>query len=65
MERFRYDRSSKWLLEHHGDSLLRLGGLTGVTSCRAVQTEVVQPRQLPDGREGSHDRIACIAAIPG
>jgi hypothetical protein len=49
MERFRYDRSSKWLLEHHGDALLRLGGLTGVTSCRAVQTEVVQPRQLPDG----------------
>ena len=49
MERFRYDRSSKWLLEHHGDALLRLGGLAGVTSCRAVQAEVVQPRQLPDG----------------
>jgi hypothetical protein len=22
-----YDKSSKWLIEHHGDSLLRLGGL--------------------------------------
>ena len=25
--RFPYDRGSKWLLQHHGDALLRLGGI--------------------------------------
>ncbi len=49
MARFRYDRSSKWLLEHHGDSLVRLAGWTDIASWRAVTPEVVQPRQLPDG----------------
>jgi hypothetical protein len=49
VERFRYDRSSKWLLEHHGDALLRLGGQGDLIDWRAVQSEVVQPRQLPDG----------------
>jgi hypothetical protein len=24
MERFRYDRSSKWLIDHHGNSILFL-----------------------------------------
>ena len=49
MERFRYDRSSKWLIEHHGDLILRLGDVRDVEQWRAVQPEVVQPRQLPDG----------------
>ncbi len=44
-----YDKSSKWLLEHQGRGLAFLAGLRGVTACRAVQPEVVQPRQLPDG----------------
>jgi hypothetical protein len=44
-----YDRSSKWLIQHHGDSILRLGGLRNVRSWRPLQAEVVQPRQLPDG----------------
>jgi predicted transposase YdaD len=44
-----YDRSSKWLIQHHGDSILRLGGLQGLRSWRPLQAEVVQPRQLPDG----------------
>lgn len=44
-----YDRSSKWILQHHGDALLRLGGVTGIRSWRPSQAEVVQPRQLPDG----------------
>jgi hypothetical protein len=44
-----YDRSSKWLIQHHGDSLLRLGGLRDVRSWRPLQADVVQPRQLPDG----------------
>lgn len=44
-----YDRSSKWLLEHHGNSVLRLGGIGPIVAWRAVAADVVQPRQLPDG----------------
>jgi hypothetical protein len=45
-----YDRSSKWLLEHHGNALLRLGGVRDpLRSWRALAADVVQPRQLPDG----------------
>src|ERR671937_439411 len=44
-----YDRSGKWLLEHHGAAILKLAGVAGVTACRAVSAEVVQPRQAPDG----------------
>lgn len=43
------DRSSKWLLTHHGDAILKLGGITGFTAWRAVQPETVDPRRLPDG----------------
>jgi hypothetical protein len=49
MERFRYDRSSKWLIEHHGDSILRLAGVDDVIAWKPLPAEVVQPRQLPDG----------------
>jgi hypothetical protein len=48
-ERFRYDRSSKWLIEHQGGAILKVGGLRDVEAWRAVHSEVVQPRQLPDG----------------
>jgi hypothetical protein len=44
-----YDLSGKWLLEHHGRGITLLGGLRDVISCKSVQSEVVQPRQLPDG----------------
>jgi len=44
-----YDRSSKWLIQHHGDSILRLAGIRNIESWRALQSEVVQPRRLPDG----------------
>lgn len=44
-----FDKSSKWLLEHHGSSVLRLAGMREVTSCRSLQADVVQPRHLPDG----------------
>jgi hypothetical protein len=44
-----YDRSSKWLIQHHGDALLRLEGIGAVTAWRALQAELVQPGQLPDG----------------
>src|SRR5262249_42536477 len=44
-----YDRSSKWLIDRHGGSILRLGGVTDIESWRALQADLVQPRQLPDG----------------
>ena len=44
-----YDKSSKWLIQHHGDSILRLAGVEGIEAWRPLQAEVVQPRQLPDG----------------
>jgi len=49
MESHPYDRSGKWLIEHHGDSILRLAGIRRIVDWRPVPGEVVQPRQLPDG----------------
>jgi hypothetical protein len=49
MDHSPYDRASKWLIQHHGDALLRLAGVTDITSWRPLQAEIVQPRQLPDG----------------
>ena len=44
-----YDKSSKWLIQHHGDSMLRLARIEKIEAWRPAQAEVVQPRQLPDG----------------
>ena len=44
-----YDRSGKWLIEHHGDSILRLAGIRQIVDWRPVPGEVVQPRQLRTG----------------
>lgn len=44
-----YDKSSKWLIQHHGDSILRLAQVRDIESWRALQADLVQPRQLPDG----------------
>jgi hypothetical protein len=49
MERQQYDRSSKWLIEHHGDSILFLGHVRDIAEWRTRQAELVQPRKLPDG----------------
>jgi hypothetical protein len=43
------DNSAKWLIEHHGDAILRLSGIHGFASWRAAQTELAHPTQLPDG----------------
>ncbi len=48
-ERHSFDRSSKWLIQHHGDSMLRLAQIHDIDDWRPAQAEVVQPRQLPDG----------------
>jgi hypothetical protein len=44
-----YDKSSKWLIQHHGDSILRIGGARDIVSWHALQAELVQSRRLPDG----------------
>jgi hypothetical protein len=44
-----YDKSSKWLIQKHGDALLYLGGARQVQTWRPLQAELVQPSQLPDG----------------
>ena len=44
-----YDRGSKWLIQHRGDAILRLGGVRNIRAWRSLQSEVVQPKQMPDG----------------
>ena len=66
------DRGSKWLLEHHGDSVLRLAGITGFERWRPAPTELVHPLESPDsvlevfypGREKPDPVIVEIATYP-
>ena len=44
-----FDKSSKWLIQKHGNGILYLGGVRDVRNWRALQAELVQPRRLPDG----------------
>ncbi|WP_165231026.1 hypothetical protein [Aquisphaera insulae] len=43
-----YDKSSKWLIEHHGNALLWLAGIRDLIEWRALPAELVQPRFHPD-----------------
>ena len=44
-----YDKSSKWLIQKHGDSILRLAGVRGIRWWKPLQAELIQSRRLPDG----------------
>jgi predicted transposase YdaD len=44
-----YDRSSKWLIQHHGNAMLWLARIRNIKTWRPAQAEVVQPQRLPDG----------------
>jgi hypothetical protein len=44
-----YDKSSKWLIQHHGNSILRLAGIGEIESWKPLQAEIVQSRRFPDG----------------
>jgi hypothetical protein len=46
MESHPYDRSGKWLIEHHGDSILRLAGIRRIVDWRPVPGEGVRPPSL-------------------
>jgi hypothetical protein len=43
------DNSAKWMIDHHGDAILRMSGIGGFSSWRAAQTTLAHPRELPDG----------------
>jgi hypothetical protein len=49
MPHHEFDKSSKYLVQRQGQGVLWLGGARDVRLCRALQAELVQPRQLPDG----------------
>jgi hypothetical protein len=44
-----YDKGTKYLIQHHGDAILRLARVRGIESWTPLQAEPVQPRRLPDG----------------
>ena len=43
------DKSSKWLIQNHGGAILRLAGCGPMVRWKAIHSELVQPRKLPDG----------------
>jgi hypothetical protein len=44
-----YDRSSQWLIQNQGASILRVAGESGIVSCRPAKPNLVQPHRIPDG----------------
>ena len=44
-----YDTSSKYMIQRHGDSILRMAGVRDIASWKPLQTELVKHRRLPDG----------------
>ena len=44
-----YDKTSKWLIQHRGNSILRLYGVSNIAAWTSLQAELLHPRQLPDG----------------
>jgi hypothetical protein len=57
----KYDKSSKWLIQHHGDSILRMAGVREIVAWHPLQAERVQSRRLPDGlievRHQGHEQL--------
>ncbi len=47
MTRDRKDRSANWIIERHGDSLLRLAKISGFTNWRPAQTVLSFPKGNP------------------
>ena len=44
-----YDTSSKYMIQRHGDSILRMAGARDIASWKPLQAELVKHRRLPDG----------------
>ena len=67
----RYDRSSKWLIQHHGDAILRLAGVSEIVSCVPCTLNRYRraaPRRSGGGRCGGAGVLALfileIASYP-
>ena len=66
------DKSAKWLIDHHGDAILRLGGVTDLVRWQAAAADLVLPAKLPDGlifawragRERPEPHVVEIATYP-
>ena len=66
------DKSAKWLIQHHGDAILRLGGVTDLVRWQASQAELVLPTgqlrrvvaRLPPGTIGPSRILVEIATYP-
>ena len=43
------DRSSRWIIQHHGGSILHMAGVRNFSRWRLGDSEVVHPKKLPDG----------------
>jgi len=43
------DKGAKWIIDHHADSILRLGGVTDLDRWQAAAADLVLPAKLPDG----------------
>jgi hypothetical protein len=43
------DKNAKWLIQHHGDAVLRLGGVTDLVRWQAAAADLVLPAKVPDG----------------
>jgi hypothetical protein len=66
--RQKYDKGSKWLIEHHADAILRLAGIGPVESWKPLPGELVQSRRLPDGIvevrfAGRAEPVLCLIEI--
>ena len=44
-----YDTSSKYMIQRHGDSILRMAGVRDIASWKPLQAELIKHRRLPDG----------------
>ena len=53
-----YDKSSKWLIQHHGDSMLRLAKIENIQSCRPAQAEVARRKGESVGGYSSAHAVA-------
>jgi hypothetical protein len=66
------DKGRKWMIQRHGDSILRMGGAHDIGSWRPLQAELVAHRRLPDGlievfhhaEDRPHQYILDIATYP-
>jgi hypothetical protein len=45
----KYDKGSKWMIQHYGGSIVRLAGVRDIAVWKPLQAELVQNRRMPDG----------------